>query len=103
MKNLASCFILLLALATLCAGFPIDKRQRGENGNGNGNDFYHSGHGDSVDSYDSDYHSKSYLRITTPNSGTVWQADSYQSVTWSYDGSCTYFVGQLFDRQTNET
>lgn len=29
---------------------------------------------------------KNYLRIVTPNAGTIWQADSFQSVTWAIDG-----------------
>jgi hypothetical protein len=48
------------------------------------NDYSSSSDEDSHDSYSS----KKPLRIVTPTSATVWQADSYQSVTWTYDGSC---------------
>jgi hypothetical protein len=50
-----------------------------------------SGHSNEGDSYDEDsygYQSKKYLRPITPNSQTVWDADSFQSATWSYDGNC---------------
>ena len=50
-----------------------------------------SQHSNEADSYDDNSYGnsgKSYLRPITPNSQTVWDADSYQSATWSYDGSC---------------
>lgn len=79
MHKLSSYFILLLALANFCAGSPIGKRE---------GRFW--GYDIDVSDYSDDYGSKKdYLRIITPNDGTTWDADSYQSVTWSYDGSCT--------------
>jgi hypothetical protein len=49
-----------------------------------------SGHSNDDESYDDDSYGnsgKSYLRPITPNSQTVWDADSFQSATFSYDGS----------------
>lgn len=40
------------------------------------------------DSWSKHYGKTNYLRLITPTSKTVWDADSYQSVTWAYDGSC---------------
>jgi hypothetical protein len=49
--------------------------------------YSYSSHGndDSVSNPDD---SKRYLRVTSPKLYTVWDADSYQTVTWTYDGSC---------------
>lgn len=53
-------------------------------------DYGSSEHDNGSDSYsdskDSQTLKKDYLSIVTPNSGTVWDADSYQSVTWATDG-----------------
>ena len=47
----------------------------------------HSNEGDSYDDNSYGNSGKSYLRPITPNSQTVWDADSFQSATFSYDGS----------------
>jgi hypothetical protein len=48
---------------------------------------------------DKDYSKKKYdyLRIVTPNSGTVWDSGSYQSVTWATSGSGRYSNYLNFD------
>jgi hypothetical protein len=54
-------------------------------------DHSYSGHRhDNDDSWSSSYDDdkKHYLQVITPTLSTVWDADSYQSVTWKYDGSC---------------
>lgn len=52
----------------------------------------HSDYSSSSDETSHDtYNGKSPLSMVTPTSATVWQADSYQSVTWKFDGSCKFF------------
>ncbi|CAO3692599.1 unnamed protein product [Umbelopsis ramanniana] len=84
MNRLSSYLVLLLALATLCAGLPLARRDLDCS---NSNDCIDYDSLYAGDSYATKYSSEKYLRIITPNSGTVWQADSYQSVTWAFDGS----------------
>lgn len=52
----------------------------------------HSDYSSSSDEKSHESHSgKKPLTMVTPTSATVWQADSYQSVTWKFDGSCKFF------------
>ncbi|KAI9289025.1 hypothetical protein BC943DRAFT_315817 [Umbelopsis sp. AD052] len=84
MNRLSTYVVLLLALATLCAGLPLAKRDLDCGNSNDCIDYDNFNHGDS---YATEYSHEKYLRIITPNSGTVWQADSFQSVTWAFDGS----------------
>ncbi|KAG2174158.1 hypothetical protein INT43_004178 [Umbelopsis isabellina] len=74
MNRLPGYLILLLLLVTLCSGSPISKRQ-----------------------YNDDQNGKNYLRIATPNSGTIWQADSFQSVTWVLNGNANFGYSESID------
>ncbi|KAI8576347.1 hypothetical protein K450DRAFT_257334 [Umbelopsis ramanniana AG] len=91
MNRLSSFLVLLLALATLCAGLPLAKRDLDCSNSNECIDYDNLYHGDS---YATEYSHEKYLRIITPNSGTVWQADSYQSVTWAFDGSAHLGYGE---------